>query len=64
MEIEENAEAAHLIARLDFVLWPINMIVRLNFVAVDMDVDAMLQSNKYDTSIFLSAVLEWELGGD
>ena len=56
MEIEENAVAAHLIARLDFVLWPINMIVKLNFVAVDMDGDAMLQSDKYDRHFLICSV--------
>lgn len=37
MEIEENIVAVHSIAQLGFVLRPINMIVELNFVAVDLD---------------------------
>ena len=31
MEIEENVAAAHLVVRLDFVLWPVNMIGKLIF---------------------------------
>ena len=42
MEIEENVAAAHLVVRLDFVLWPVNMIGKLIFLAAEMYCDAML----------------------